>query len=74
VFERPVFHETVLRLPKPAEKVLEKLAEKNFLGGIALAPYFAELQNCILVCATETKNENDLDAFSIVLADVLAEL
>lgn len=74
VFTRTVFHEAVLRLPKPVDRVLEKLEQKNILGGIALAPYYAELDNCILICATETKNENDLDAFSILLADVLAEV
>lgn len=37
VFDRPVFHEAVLRLPLPVHEALRALAAQNLLGGYALA-------------------------------------
>jgi glycine dehydrogenase subunit 1 len=73
VFNHPVFHELVLRLPKSADAVLNALAEKNIQGGLSLHAFYPELsQDCILVCATETKSEADLDQFANALREVLS--
>lgn len=66
-FTSPVFHESVLRLGAPAREVLEALAGDGILGGIALASDYPELDDAILVCATETKIEADLDRFAAAL-------
>ncbi|GAB3670371.1 aminomethyl-transferring glycine dehydrogenase subunit GcvPA [Salinisphaera aquimarina] len=71
VFDGPCFHECVLRLPAAADAVLEALAEKDIFGGLALRPFFGSLENCVLVCATETKTDADLDAYARALSDVL---
>jgi glycine dehydrogenase subunit 1 len=66
-FSSPIFHEAVLRLPLPAAEVLTGLAAQNILGGFFLKADFPELGEAILVCATETKVEADLDRFSAAL-------
>ncbi|HID82655.1 MAG TPA: aminomethyl-transferring glycine dehydrogenase subunit GcvPA [Chromatiales bacterium] len=63
LFSGEYFHEVVFDLKQPAEPVLEKMADQGVLGGYALGRDFPELKNAILVCATETKTENDLQQF-----------
>ena len=72
VFDHPAFHETVLRLPRPVNEVLEGLAGHGILGGIDLARDYPELGHALLVCATETRSEADLDAYAVALREVLA--
>ena len=74
IFDTAYFHEAVLRLPCPVTPVLEKLQQRNILGGLDLAPYYPELGNALLVCATETKTEDDLNAYAAALRLVLEEL
>ena len=71
VFDRPVFHETVLRLPRPVEEVLAALAERSIAGGFNLSETYPELGDAVLVCATETKSEADLDEYAAVLGAIL---
>ncbi len=72
VFNRPVFHEAVLRLPTDADAALNTLAEQELLGGYALVRDYPELENCVLVCATETRSEDDIDTYAAQLAEVLS--
>ncbi|WP_353109070.1 aminomethyl-transferring glycine dehydrogenase subunit GcvPA [Salinisphaera dokdonensis] len=71
VFDSVCFHETLLRLPADAQAVLDALAERGVFGGLALASFYDTLENTVLVCATETKTDADLDTYADVLADVL---
>lgn len=73
VFDAPVFHECALHLPCPVAPVLEALDRHGILGGLALQALYPGLGNALLVCATETKTEHDLDAFARALATVLEE-
>lgn len=73
VFERPRFHEAVLRLERPAAEVLEALAARGIVGGFDLASDYPELGQALLVCATETKTEADLDIYARTLGEVLAQ-
>ncbi|MCC8995273.1 MAG: aminomethyl-transferring glycine dehydrogenase subunit GcvPA [Candidatus Contendobacter sp.] len=68
VFNRPVFHETVLKLPRPAREVLEGLLEHGILGGFDLSSDYPELGHALLVCATETKDESDVRRYAEALA------
>ncbi|MDH5326899.1 MAG: aminomethyl-transferring glycine dehydrogenase subunit GcvPA [Gammaproteobacteria bacterium] len=67
LFQGPIFHECALRLPVAADTVLQQLAQRNILGGYALEQDYSDLSNTILVCATETKTEQDLDDFANAL-------
>jgi len=74
VFNTPFFHEAVIRLDQPAEKVLSALAERGILGGLALKDWYPELGDAVLVCATETKTEEDIQAYRDTLSEVLASV
>jgi len=63
VFNRPVFHEKVLRLSKPVSVILERMAAQGVLGGYDLSADYPELGNALLVCTTETKTPADIQRF-----------
>ncbi len=65
------FHELAFKTPMKAKQVLEKMAEKDILGGLALDEYFDHLDDAILVCTTETKNDQDIENYLSVLTAVL---
>jgi glycine dehydrogenase subunit 1 len=67
VFSAPVFHEAVIRVPKPASVVLQTLADKGIQGGIDLGVYYPGMEYCILLCVTETKTESDLQLYADAL-------
>ncbi len=60
LYDSPYFHEVALRLDRPVAPVLEALAAENILGGYDLTDYAGS--DALLVCATETKTEEDIDA------------
>lgn len=64
------FHERVIKLPIAAKEALAKLSDKGIEGGFALEDEYPELKNCILICATETKNEEDLQIYAEVLKTI----
>ncbi|MGH8730643.1 MAG: aminomethyl-transferring glycine dehydrogenase subunit GcvPA, partial [Burkholderiales bacterium] len=68
VFSAPVFHEAVIRLPRPADGVLVNMRSRGILGGHDVSRDYPELGAALLVCATETKTEADLDAYVAALA------
>lgn len=71
VFSAVSFHEAVIETPKAADQVLAALASKNILGGLSLAKAYG-MDNAILLCVTETKTEDDLNAYAQALTEVLA--
>ncbi|MDH4073273.1 MAG: aminomethyl-transferring glycine dehydrogenase subunit GcvPA, partial [Gammaproteobacteria bacterium] len=71
-FDAPHFHEVVITLDRPVGPVLKTLAEDGVLGGFDLSENFPELGNAMLVCATETKTDGDLQAYRDALAAALA--
>lgn len=71
VFSSANFHEAVIRLPQPAAKVLAALTEHNIIGGFDLSADYPELGNAILVCATEMRTAEDIDAYVRALKTVL---
>jgi len=64
LYEGPHFHEVALRLKQPVSAVLDALAERDILGGY-------DLGDALLVCATETKSEADIDAYVAALDEIL---
>lgn len=71
VFDRPVFHEFVLKFDQPVSSILNALAEQNIQSGYDLSHDYPELGNCLLVCVTETKTSEDLDKFQHALKRVI---
>lgn len=63
-FSSPTFNEFVVRGPRPAWEVLEKVRiENGIVGGLALSKYYGGHDNDILVCVTETMSKANIDAF-----------
>ncbi len=68
-FSAPTFNEFVVRGPRPAAEILEKLRTKDgIIGGLALSKYYDGHDNDLLVCVTETNTREHIDA----LADSLS--
>lgn len=57
------FHEMVLVLPVPVDDALHRLAKQHIQAGFSLKKAYPELGECLLVCVTETKTEEDLNLF-----------
>ncbi|MEN8175583.1 MAG: aminomethyl-transferring glycine dehydrogenase subunit GcvPA [Pseudomonadota bacterium] len=72
VFNRPVFHERVLRLPIASADALRALAAHNVLGGYDLSADYPELGDALLVCATEKRTSADMQSYAEKLARVIA--
>ena len=71
LFNGPHFHEVALRLDRPVGPVLDALAKQDILGGYDLSVSNPELGNALLVCATETKTDADIDAYVAALEEAL---
>jgi glycine dehydrogenase subunit 1 len=72
VFPGPQFHEAVIRLACPVAPVLEHLAGQGIAGGYDLTEAYPELGNALLVCATETKSEDDIVLFARAMGQAVA--
>jgi glycine dehydrogenase subunit 1 len=70
-FSAARFHEAVLLLDRPVAPVLKALARRGIIGGLDLAGRYPELGFALLVCATETKFEADIEAYSGALRDIM---
>jgi len=69
------FNEFTVRLPRPAAEVVDELLEHDVLGGVPLSRLFPErddIENHLLVTATETNTMDDVTAFAKALREVLS--
>jgi glycine dehydrogenase subunit 1 len=60
-FESPTFNEFVAVFPDEFEKKYERLLSRNIVAGIPIAPFYPELKNHYLFCATETATREEMD-------------
>ncbi|VWX54657.1 aminomethyl-transferring glycine dehydrogenase subunit GcvPA [Novosphingobium sp. 9U] len=75
VLNTAYFNEVTLLLPSDARDAVRVLAERGVLGGVSLGrlyPGAAELAKGLLVTATETVTDEDIETFATELAGVLA--
>jgi glycine dehydrogenase subunit 1 len=71
---RGFFNEFTLRLPCPAGPVVERLASERILAGIPVSRFYperAELTDLLLVAATETVTEDDVDRLASTLREAV---
>ena len=61
-FQAPVFNEFVVKFPPGFKDTHAQLLEKKIVAGLPLAPYYPELEDHYLFCATETATREDMDA------------
>jgi glycine dehydrogenase subunit 1 len=68
------FNEFAVSLPKPAAEVVEALAEKRILCGVPASRFYPsceELENVLLITATELTSHDDMDDLIAGLNQVL---
>ena len=70
LFNRPVFHESVMQFELPTDELMKEMSARRILPGVIISDDYPELGNVMLVCATETKTDTDLQTY----ADLVAEL
>ena len=65
------WHEFVVRLDKPVSAVMEAMADQGFQAGFDMTKDYPELGNALLVCVTETKEEDDLRRYEHALREAV---
>lgn len=63
VFESPFFHEALIRLNAPVEKILEGMHQQGIAAGYPVDEHYPNLHNTILICATEKRSEADINRY-----------
>ncbi|MAV31453.1 MAG: aminomethyl-transferring glycine dehydrogenase [Cycloclasticus sp.] len=72
MFEGATFHECVLKIAADTKQLIDDMAKNHhILAGFDLSTDYAELGNAILVCATETRTDEDIEQFAVTLDNVL---
>ena len=66
-FSGAFFNEFVISAKSP-EALNRSLLEKRIIGGLPLQRYYPELENTMLLCATEMSRREEMDAVAEVLA------
>ncbi|HTT96415.1 MAG TPA: aminomethyl-transferring glycine dehydrogenase subunit GcvPA [Rhizomicrobium sp.] len=69
------FNEFTIKLPKPAAGVVDALAARNIIAGVPvsrLLPHDESVRDLLIVAATETCTDDDIDAFAKGLSEVLS--
>ncbi len=71
-FSSPTFNEFVVRAPKNANEILEKLrVEKDIIGGLPLSWHYDDFPNDFLVCVTETNAKEQIDNLTAGLKSIV---
>jgi len=64
-FDGPFFNEFVARTNgRSPDQLNARLLEQKIIGGLPLGRFYPELENCLLLCATEMSKREDMDAIS----------
>jgi len=71
-FGAPFFKEFTLKLPKPPERVVTKLAKQGFLAGVPLKTFDRGLADCLLIAVTEKRTKAEIDGFAAALEKAVA--
>jgi len=71
-FSGHFFHEVLLQLPMAPATLLEKLALQGITGGFDVSQEYPDLENTLLVCATETKTPQDIEDFAQAIEAVIS--
>ena len=52
------------------EELMKEMSERKILAGVDISDNYPELGNVMLVCATETKTEADLQTYADLVAEI----
>ena len=71
-FPAPFFKEFTLKLPKPPDGVVRKLAKGRILAGVPLRSFDRRLRDCLLVAVTERRTREEIDRLADALGQAVA--
>jgi glycine dehydrogenase subunit 1 len=61
-FSSPTFNEFVVEFPAGFEATYKHLLERKIVPGLSLQPYYPELSNHYVLCVTEARSKDEMDA------------
>jgi glycine dehydrogenase subunit 1 len=67
---KPTFNEFLVRLPKPADEIITRLAEEGIQAGLAMHNWKSGNDRDLLIAVTEKHTRDDLDRFAALLESV----
>lgn len=73
VFSSPYFHEALLHFSKPVADVLKRLRLAGIAGGYPVARHYPQLDNTLLVCATEMRTPQEIAHYQETLSQIMAK-
>jgi glycine dehydrogenase subunit 1 len=73
-FAAPVFNELVVRVAGSGAGVLAALQTKGILGGVALGRWYPELDDAILMTATELTTDDEIERLGAALEEVVRDV
>ena len=71
-FSSPFFDEFVIKAPISMKKLQQHFDQAGIIGGYELSDNYADLENCMLFCVTETRTKEDIDRLVTMLKEVQA--
>lgn len=69
-FGKPFFKEFVVKTPVPPARLNKRLLKERLIGGLDLSPFDRRLKNHWLLCATEKRTKEEMDAFAATVGAV----
>lgn len=63
LFNSPTFNEFVVKTPRPASEIVDKLLSHQIIAGVPLSKYYTDMQDALLVCVTEQNTKEQIDRF-----------
>jgi len=73
VFTAPCFHETLLRFDQPLAGILTALSTEGINGGYPIGSHYPDLDNTLLVCATEMRTEDEINHYAQTLNQIMTK-
>ena len=68
--EKPFFKEFVIQTPIDPSVIREKLLEMGMIGGLPLGGMYPQMENAMLVCVTEQRTKEEIDALVTALGSM----
>jgi glycine dehydrogenase subunit 1 len=65
--DQPFFKEFVVRTPADPARINEHLLSQRIIGGLPLGPYYPDMGDAMLLCVTEQRTKDEIDALIAAL-------
>lgn len=72
-FDAPFGREFVVRTGRDVPTVIEAMADRGFLAGIAIGEVYPDIVDGLLIAVTERRTRTQLDAYAAALGEVVAD-